>query len=87
MEDTVAPPPVKGLDASVRGKSLALRWKAVRDAGGIKGYLVEKNHRRYRLVPGTAASVPLRKAKGTWSVRAVDRAGNIGPRFQSVHVG
>jgi hypothetical protein len=87
LQDTVAPPPVKGLYASVRRSSLVLRWKAVHDAGGIRSYLVEKNRRRYRLVSGTIVSVPLAKAKGTWSVRAVDRAGNVGPRFQSVHVG
>jgi hypothetical protein len=84
LQDTVAPPRVRGLIAWTRGSSLVLRWKATRDAGGIRGYLVEKNGARYRMVKRTSLSVPLPKAKGTWSVRAVDRAGNVGPRFQSV---
>lgn len=77
VSDTVAPPPV-----AVRGRvgaaSLELRWKAVKDPGGIKGYLVLRNGKRFKVVSGTTISIPRDRAKGTWTVRAVDRSGNVG---------
>jgi hypothetical protein len=87
LEDTVPPPRVPRLSGAFAGGSLVLRWAAVKDPGGIKGYLVERNGKRYVLVKGTSLTVPLAKAKGTWTVRAVDRAGNIGPRFRTLRVG
>ena len=85
VRDTVAPPPV-----TVRGRlspaGLTLRWRAAKDPGGIKGYLVERNGKRYKLVAATSISIPARKAKGVWTVQAVDKAGNLGPPANSLRV-
>jgi hypothetical protein len=80
VRDTVAPGPVRRLRGSLGPSGLTLRWGRVSDAGGLRGYVVERNGRRYRQVVGTTISIPLRAARGNWSVRAVDRAGNVGPR-------
>jgi hypothetical protein len=87
VKDTVAPTRVTGLRARLVGGKLVLRWKPARDAGGLRGYVVERNGKRYRLVTGRTITVPAAKARAAWSVRAVDRAGNLGARFQSVRVG
>ena len=85
VRDTVAPPPV-----TVRGRlspaGLTLRWRAAKDPGGIKGYLVERSGKRYKLVAATSISIPAKKAKGTWTVHAVDKAGNVGPPANSLKV-
>jgi hypothetical protein len=80
VRDTVAPGPVRRLRGTLGPSGLTLRWGRVSDAGGLRGYVVERNGRRYRQVVGTTISIPLRVARANWSVRAVDRAGNVGPR-------
>ena len=80
VRDTVAPPRVTGLRGKATKAGLRLRWNAAKDPGGIKGYIVERNGKRYRLITKTAISIPLAKSRARWSVRAVDRAGNIGRR-------
>ena len=87
VQDTVAPPRVGGLRASISSAGLVLRWHSVKDPGGLRGYLVEKNGKRYQFVKATTLMVPPAKEKGKWSVRAVDRAGNVGPRFARLKVG
>ena len=87
VQDTVPPPRVGGLRGSLSRAGLVLRWHAVKDPGGIKGYLVERNGKRFRVVKGTSLAVPTAKAKGVWSVRAVDQAGNVGARFGTLKVG
>jgi hypothetical protein len=86
VEDTVAPPGVKGLRATLGARALRLRWAGARDAGGLRGYIVERNRRRIALVKRRSIAVPLARANATWSVRAVDRAGNVGPRLESLKV-
>jgi hypothetical protein len=80
VRDTVAPPRVTGLRGRVTKRGLQLRWDRTRDPGGISGYLVERNGRRFRLVKKTTISIPRAKSRARWSVRAVDRAGNVGRR-------
>ena len=84
LADTVAPPPVTGLRGVATGGALLLRWHAVTDPGGIRGYVVERNGRRFATVKRTRLSIPGTKSKGLWTVRAVDRAGNVGRRLQAV---
>lgn len=87
VRDTVPPPRVGGFKARVAGGNLELRWRKAKDPSGIRGYLVERNGKRYQLVKGTSIRIPLAKARATWSVRAVDRAKNTGPRFSSIRLG
>jgi hypothetical protein len=86
VRDTVAPRRVTGLRGIPTRTGVRLRWRAARDPGGIRGYLVERNRKRFRVVPRTSLSVPRAKAHARWSVRAIDKAGNIGPRFATLRI-
>ncbi|MEZ5102486.1 MAG: fibronectin type III domain-containing protein [Thermoleophilia bacterium] len=87
VRDTVPPPPVD-LRATTGPRGLTLRWKPVKDTGGpLKGYRVERNGRRFAVVTRTSIAIPAAKARGTWSVRAIDRAGNVGPVTRTFRVG
>jgi hypothetical protein len=80
LRDTVPPPPVTGLRADAGPRMLVLSWNPVADAGGLRGYRVERNGRSYGpLRTRPTAAIPKRGARGEWRVRAVDRAGNQGP--------
>jgi hypothetical protein len=77
LRDTVPPEQVRGLRAS-RSKSLVLlRWAAVADPIGLKGYRVAAPGRKAVIVSATSARLAVRGKPV--SVAAVDRAGNVGP--------
>ncbi len=86
LRDTVPPPEVTGLQGKVTKRALVLRWSPVEDPGGLKGYQVTRNGKPFRLVPGTSIAVRLKQARGTWSVAAVDQAGNVGPASGALSV-
>ena len=79
LRDTVAPSAPTALRGRVTPAALVLRWRAAVDAGGVRGYRLLRNGRLYREVATPTATIPRRSARGTWTVRAVDRAGNVGP--------
>lgn len=87
VQDTVPPGAVTGLAARKTKAGIVLSWRPVADPGGLRGYQALRNGRLFgRLTAGTALSVPRAKAKGTWGVRAVDRAGSIGETSANVTV-
>ncbi|MFQ5426720.1 MAG: hypothetical protein ACE5EV_06545 [Gaiellales bacterium] len=89
IDDTVPPPGVKLRPASISAAGLLLRWRKVRDTGGpLKGYRIERNKRKFVDVTRkkTSQLVPAGRTKGKWTVRAIDKAGNLGPRLQTLRV-
>lgn len=86
LRDTVPPPAVSSLRQRTTKRGLVLRWSAVSDPGGLSGYRLERNGKPYRLVATTSIKIPRRQARGRWSVRALDRAGNLGPASRQVTV-
>jgi hypothetical protein len=78
VRDTVRPPDVGGLAARRSRRMLVLSWRAAPDRGGLRGYRVLRNGKLFRTIPARVLAVPLRLARATWSVRAVDVAGNLG---------
>jgi hypothetical protein len=65
---------------SVSGAKVVLRWPAVADPIGLRGYRVTAPGLKPVLVTGTSASLPRARVRGkTVSVAAVDRSGNVGP--------
>ncbi len=79
LRDTVPPPVVQGLRARRTATSLFLSWLGTSDSGGLKGYRVERNGAFYALVTRPRLTVPARKARALWRVRALDLGGNLGP--------
>jgi hypothetical protein len=78
VRDTVPPPPIGRIQPRIVGRSVVLAWPRVADAGGLRGYRVERNGRLYALVARPTVSIPAVRARASWSIRAVDRAGNRG---------
>jgi len=79
LKDTVAPNGVGRLRASVSKSRVVLRWAAVADPIGLRGYRVTAAGLRPLLVATTTARLPLARVRGkVVSVAAVDRAGNVG---------
>ena len=75
IKDTVPPTTPKLKPSQVLSSGLQLRWGRAADLGGkVKGYRVERNKRTFMVVSAKARSllVPFDKARGTWSVRAID---------------
>jgi hypothetical protein len=86
LHDTVAPAGVTGLSARRSGKQVVLRWRAVADTLGLRGYRISAPGMRAAVVKTTTTHLPLAGVKGkTLSVAAVDLAGNLGPAA-TVHV-
>lgn len=79
VQDTVAPPAVQGLRARPTRRGIVLSWQPVADRGGLAGYRVDRNGAVYTLSRKTSLAVRPGKARARWTVRAVDRAGNMGP--------
>jgi hypothetical protein len=77
VRDTVLPGQVFGLRATRAGKQALLRWSAVSDPIGLKGYRVSAPGLRTVVVRGTSLRLSARGKKVT--VAAVDQAGNVGP--------
>jgi hypothetical protein len=77
LRDTVAPAQVRGLRASRSGAQVLLRWAAVTDPIGLKGYRVSAPGLRPIVVRVTTARLAARGK--TVTVAAVDEAGNVGP--------
>jgi hypothetical protein len=78
VRDTVPPPAIGRIRPRIVRRSLVLAWPPVADAGGLRGYRVERNGRLYALVRRPSVSIPAIRARGTWAIRGVDRAGNRG---------
>lgn len=78
--DRLAPAAPRGVKVSFPTRtSVAVRWRAVQDASGIKGYRVVLDGRALKL--GAATQRTLRRLTPGWhdlAVRAVDGAGNQG---------
>ena len=80
LRDTVRPAAVTNLRVSVSGTKVVLRWPAVADPIGLRGYRVTVPGQRPLVATGTTASFPRARVRGkTVSVAAVDRSGNVGP--------
>ncbi len=78
LKDTVAPASVTGLRAARSGRKVVLRWRAVSDPIGIRGYRITAPGLAPRVVRGTSAAFPLAKVRGKkLQVRTVDEAGNL----------
>ena len=81
LKDTVAPNAVARVHATISGSHVVLRWPAVSDPIGLRGYRVSASGLRPLLVTGTSARLPLARVRGKLvSVAAVDRAGNVGAK-------
>ena len=81
VHDTVPPTAVRTLRATRTKTGYLLRWSAATDAGGLRGYRVAKNGKPFGpLAKGTSLAIPRAKAKGRWTVTALDGAGNAGER-------
>jgi hypothetical protein len=79
LRDTVAPGDVSGLSARRSGTQVTLRWQAVADPLGLRGYRISVPGMRPVVVKTTTTQLPLSAVKGkTLSVAAVDLAGNVG---------
>jgi len=79
VQDTVPPDPVRHLRESISHGRLALRWPAVADLIGLRGYRVSAPGVPPLLVRAATARLPLARVRGKLvSVGAVDRAGNLG---------
>jgi hypothetical protein len=80
LRDTVAPEQPSGLRATRSGSQVVLRWAAVTDLLGLRGFRISGPRLKTIVVPGTSVRLALAQARGkTLSVEAVDQAGNTGP--------
>lgn len=80
LRDTVAPAEVPGLLATRAGSQVVLRWSAVTDPIGLRGYRIAAPGMRPVLVRTTTTRLALAAARRkVLSVAAVDQAGNVGP--------
>jgi hypothetical protein len=80
LRDTVAPTGVTGLRATRSGNQVALRWSAVADPIGLRGYRIAAPGMRPVVVSATTTRLALAAVRGkTLAVAAVDQAGNVGP--------
>jgi hypothetical protein len=79
VQDTVSPPKVTGLRATAAPRTVIVRWRAVTDAGGLAGYRILRDGRPFaRLVRYPSLTLRASQAHATWTVAAVDLAGNTG---------
>ena len=89
LKDTVPPSSPKLKPSKILSTGLVLSWRRASDIGGkVVSYRIERNKRSFVVVRGKARTVtiPLDQARGTWSVRAVDRGKNLSPRRQTVTI-
>ncbi|MBA2475931.1 MAG: fibronectin type III domain-containing protein [Actinobacteria bacterium] len=86
VRDTVAPGRIGGVRVRRLRGSLVVRWARVADPGGLRGYEVQVRGGPVRIVGRPEVSVPRGRRASVLTVRAVDRAGNRGPR-SSVRAG
>jgi hypothetical protein len=78
-KDTVSPGAVGNLRQTRAGKSLVVRWAAVADPIGLRGYRVTAPGLTPLIVTSPTVTLPRAKVHGKKiTVVAVDRAGNIG---------
>ena len=85
LKDTVAPGPAASVRGKLAGKVFTLSWAEAIDAGGIAGYRVYRDGKLVATARnGVALVLPASRAGGTWTVRAFDRAGNLGALSASI---
>ena len=84
--DTQPPTPPMGLSASLKGKSVKLSWRPATDNVGVSGYSVWRDGTRIGQVTGTSYTdnAITSGATHTYSVKAVDGAGNTSPSSNQV---
>ncbi len=86
IKDTVPPSSPKLLPSRFAGSGIQLRWRKANDLGRpITGYRVERNKRLVTILSPKARSY-IATSKGTWHIRAIDKAKNLSPRVQSVKI-
>jgi hypothetical protein len=79
IRDTIPPADPQGIRLSRSGKTLVLRWAAVDDPIGLRGYLVTVAGKKAVTVKATSVRLVLASVRGKQiSVAAVDQAGNRG---------
>ena len=78
VRDTVPPPPVGPIHARATHTSIVLAWRPVTDPGGLRGYRIQRNGALYATVIQPTVEIPAARARAHWTIRAVDRAGNLG---------
>ena len=89
LKDTVPPSSPKLRQSQVLASGLQIRWRRATDIGGaVVGYRIEKNKRTFKVVSAKARSliVPFAQARGSWTVRAIDKAKNVSPRTQALTI-
>ena len=89
IKDTVPPSAPKMKPGSIGSAGLTLRWGKSNDLGRpINGYRVERNKRTFAILSPKARStvVPFAKARGTWTVRAIDKPKNLSPRSNPLRI-
>ena len=78
--DTTAPSQVTNLRATSLTKAKAnLAWNAATDNVGVTGYRIYRNGTLVTTVTGLTWSDSRQRVETTYTVRAVDAAGNLGP--------
>lgn len=86
IKDTVRPSSPKLLKSRFAGAGIQLRWRKANDLGRpIKGYRIERNKRLLAILSPKARSF-IATSKGTYHVRAIDKANNLSLRVQSVKI-
>ena len=78
VRDTLPPPTVRRVAVRREATRVRLSWPAVRDAGGVRGYRVTSAGRTFS-VAKPAVALAVARLRGSVTIAAVDRAGNIGP--------
>jgi len=80
LRDTVAPPAIDDVRVTKGKTGVTLRWDAVRDPGGLRGYRIAVGGKTLGVVSGRSATIPrTRLGRSPVSIAPVDRAGNAGP--------
>ena len=76
--DTVPPPAIGRVTIRRTKAATTVTWPAVRDAGGVRGYRIRIGTRTVTVAKPTV-TIAKSRLRGSVSIAAVDRAGNVGP--------
>jgi hypothetical protein len=86
IADVVPPGPVGNFHGRLARGGLFLTWTAPTDPGGVSAYAVYRDGVRFAYTHRPAFSLPVSRAAGVWTVRAIDRAHRFGDLSTAVIV-